>query len=496
MKQIFAIALLLLIPYFVFPKGNLPRTIVTTDGEIDDVDTFIRMLMYSNEYQLEGLIYSSSMWHYKGDGKGSKFTSEMEMTRNMYGAKTDLRWPGVLWIQDLLKAYAQVHPNLILHDKNYPSPTYLNSLVKVGNIDFEGEMEQITEGSEWIKGKLLDKDPEPIYLQAWGGTNTIARALKSIEEEFGANKNWPAIKAKISKKAIIYTVMDQDATYKNYIGGHWPEIRVFYNAHQFASFAYPWKRIMPKATQPYFEGAYMANKIILDHGPLLKMYYSYGDGQKQAGDDEHIHGDITKIKNAQWGDFNQYDFISEGDSPAFLHLVDVGLNNLNNPSFGGWGGRFVQAKDNPYRFEDSEQAADFNPETGKMDINYSQTRWLIAAQEDFAARADWCVKSYADANHAPQITVKEGMYLTAKAGQELLLNIETRDPDRNGIQLKAWAYPEAGSGKAGVTIGEKKAIVSIPDSAKKGDTFHVVIEGTDNGSPALTRYRRVVISIR
>ena len=496
MKQIFAIALLLLIPYFVFPKGNLPRTIVTTDGEIDDVDTFIRMLMYSNEYQLEGLIYSSSMWHYKGDGKGSKFTSEMEMTRNMYGAKTDLRWPGVLWIQDLLKAYAQVHPNLILHDKNYPSPTYLNSLVKVGNIDFEGEMEQITEGSEWIKGKLLDKDPEPIYLQAWGGTNTIARALKSIEEEFGANKNWPAIKAKISKKAIIYTVMDQDATYKNYIGGHWPEIRVFYNAHQFASFAYPWKRIMPKATQPYFEGAYMANKIILDHGPLLKMYYSYGDGQKQAGDDEHIHGDITKIKNTQWGDFNQYDFISEGDSPAFLHLVDVGLNNLNNPSFGGWGGRFVQAKDNPYRFEDSEQAADFNPETGKMDINYSQTRWLIAAQEDFAARADWCVKSYADANHAPQITVKEGMYLTAKAGQELLLNIETRDPDRNGIQLKAWAYPEAGSGKAGVTIGEKKAIVSIPDSAKKGDTFHVVIEGTDNGSPALTRYRRVVISIR
>ena len=133
-----------------FAKGNLPRTIVTTDGEIDDVDTFIRMLMYSNEYHLEGLIYSSSMWHYKGDGKGTKFTSEMEMTRNMYGAKTDLRWPGVQWIQDLLKAYAQVHANLILHDKNYPSPAYLNSLVKVGNIDFEGEMEQITEGSEWI----------------------------------------------------------------------------------------------------------------------------------------------------------------------------------------------------------------------------------------------------------------------------------------------------------------------------------------------------------
>jgi hypothetical protein len=496
MKKFISLALLCFISFVAFPKGNLPRTIVTTDGEIDDVDTFIRMLMYSNEYHLEGLVYSSSMWHYKGDGKGTKFTSEMEMTRTLYGTKTDLRWPGVHWIQDLLQAYAQVHPNLILHDKNYPTPAYLNSLVKVGNIDFEGEMEQVTEGSEWIKSKLLDKDPNPIYLQAWGGTNTIARALKSIEEQYAADKNWPIIKAKVSKKAIIYTVMDQDATYKNYIGGHWPEIRVFYNAHQFGSFAYPWKRIMPKATQPYFEGAYMANRIILDHGPLLKMYYSYGDGQKQAGDDEHIHGDISKIKNAQWGDFAQYDFISEGDSPAFLHLVDVGLNNLNNPSFGGWGGRFVQAKDNPFRFEDNDEAADFNPETGKMDISYSQTRWLIAAQEDFAARADWCVKSYADANHAPQITVKEGMFLTAKPGQELLINIETRDPDRNGIKLKAWAYPEAGSGKAGVAIGGKMATLSIPDNAKIGDSFHVVIEGTDNGIPALTRYRRVVIQIR
>jgi len=489
------ILFLLFVSASLFAKGHLPRTIVTTDGEIDDVDTFIRMLLYSNEYQLEGLVYSSSMWHYKGDGKGTKFTSEMEMTRTMYGAKTDLRWPGVNWIQDLLKAYAQVHPNLILHDKNYPTPAYLNSLVKVGNIDFEGEMEQVTEGSEWIKMKLLDNEPEPIYLQAWGGTNTIARALKSIEEQFAGEKNWASIKDKISKKAIIYTVMDQDATLKNYIAGNWPQIRVFYNGHQFGSFAYPWKRIMPKATQPYFEGAYMGPKIIQNHGPLLKMYYSYGDGQKQAGDDEHIHGDPSKLKNAQWGSFSPYDFISEGDSPAFLHLVDVGLNNLNNPSFGGWGGRFAIAEGNPYRFEDNDKAADSNPETGKLDISYSQTRWLIAAQEDFAARADWCIKSFKEANHAPQITVKEGMNMNAKAGAILTLHVTSRDPDGNEVKLKVWPYPEAGSGKADATLSDGRITVKIPAEAKKGDTFHVVVEGTDTGSPALTRYRRVVITL-
>lgn len=495
MKKILVIILSVGLLSPIFAKENLPRTIITTDGEIDDVDTFIRMLLYSNEFHLEGLVYSSSMWHYKGDGKGTLFTSEMEMTKKMYGAKTDLRWPGVQWIQDLLKAYAEVYPNLIQHAKNYPSPAYLNSLVKVGNIDFEGEMEKITPGSEWIKAKLLDNNPEAIYLQAWGGTNTIARALKSIEEAYSKQKDWPIIQEKISRKAIIYTVMDQDATYKKYIGQHWPKIRVFYNARQFASFAYPWKRVMPKVAQPYFEGPYMSKNIILNHGPLLKMYYAYGDGQKQEGDDEHIHGDPSKLKNAQWGSFVPYDFISEGDSPAFLHLVDVGLNNLNNPSYGGWGGRFAPAKDNPYRYEDNEKAADFNPEVGKLDINYSQTRWLIALQEDFAARADWCVKSFKEANHAPQITVREGMKVYAQPGQSLTLNLLAIDPDKNEVTLTGWPYTEAGSGTADIQITGNKALVKIPANAQKGETYHVIIEGKDHGSPSLRGYRRVVVNI-
>jgi hypothetical protein len=36
---------------------------------------------------------------------------------------------------------------------------------------------------------------------------------------------------------------------------------------------------------------------------------------------------------------------------------------------------------------------------------------------------------------------------------------------------------------------------AAPAEAKKGDTFHIVVEGTDTGSPALTRYRRVVITL-
>ena len=61
----------------------------------------------------------------------------------------------------------------------YPTADYLKSIIRVGNIEFEGEMEKVTEGSEFIKNILLDDDNQPVYVLIWGGTNTLARALKS-----------------------------------------------------------------------------------------------------------------------------------------------------------------------------------------------------------------------------------------------------------------------------------------------------------------------------
>ena len=200
-----------------------PRTIVTTDGEVDDQDSFIRLLLYSNEFDLIGLVYSSSQWHYTGDGKGTPFTSEMDMTKNLYGERTELRWPGTDWMQEFIDRYALVYPNLKLHASDFPKPEYLKSLVKVGNIVFEGEMESDTEGSNYIRDILLDQSTTPVYLQIWGGTNTVARALKSIEDKYRNTPEWERVKRKVSDKAIIYAVLDQDATYKKYVAPNWPE---------------------------------------------------------------------------------------------------------------------------------------------------------------------------------------------------------------------------------------------------------------------------------
>ncbi len=489
---------------FFFSEGfsqqsstSKPRTIVTTDGEIDDVDSYIRMLLYANEFNIEGLVYSSSMWHYKGDGKGTKIISEMEMTKKMYGEKTDLRWPGTTWMNDLLDAYEKVFPSLSKNANGYPTAAHLKSLVKVGNIDFEGEMENDTEGSDFIKAKLLDNTTQPIYLQVWGGTNTIARALKSIEDKYKNTNEWQKMYKKICDKAIIYAILDQDATYKKYVAVNWPGIKVYYNSHQFWCLAYPWKQAVNEKLYPLLQGKFMGENIINNHGPLTKMYYSYGDGQKQAGDDEHIHGDLSKIKTGQWGSFEKYDFLSEGDSPAFLHLINVGLDNLANPSFGGWGGRLKQSKTNPSRWEDGEEVADFNPITQKIDLAYPQIRWLEALQNDFAARADWCVNDFKNANHAPKISVPKNK-LIVTAGQTINLKATATDTDKNKVTISFWQYNEAGTSpeKAVIHATGNNTQIQIPSTAKSGDTIHIIVEGKDNGTPSLTRYQRVVLTIK
>lgn len=477
------------------PFSPKPRTIVTTDGEIDDVDSFIRMLLYANEFRIEGLIYSSSMWHYKGDGKETPFTSEMEMTKNIYGEQTDLRWPGTEWMNPLLDAYEEIYPMLSQHAEGFPVPAHLRSLVHVGNIDFEGEMEVDTEGSDFIKAKLLDEEMEPIYLQVWGGTNTIARALKSIEDEYKGKPEWESIYQKVVGKTILYAILDQDATYRKYIAPNWPDLKIFYNSNQFWCFAYPWKRAVPEEHHYLFEGDFMGGEIINDHGPLLKQYYSYGDGQKQQGDDEHIHGDPTKIKDFQWGSFGMYDFISEGDSPAYLHLINVGLDNLDHPEWGGWGGRLVQSVEQPNRWEDGQEVLDFNPFTDNLDAAYPQVRWIKAIQEDFAARADWCVMDYAQANHPPVVRAVGSNILSVKAGDTCTLEIQISDPDGDKLNTLFWVYKEVGTYTGDAVLNPNGNLVEVKLDDSSTGQLHVIAEVSDDTVHPMTRYLRFVVEV-
>jgi hypothetical protein len=470
-----------------------PRTIITTDGEVDDMDSFIRLLLYTNDLNIVGFVYSSSEFHYAGDGKGTQFTSNMPWAKQ-YGTRTELRWLGTQWIQDYIDKYAMVYQNLLLHDKNYPTPQHLMSLVKVGNITFEGEMDHDTEGSDFIRKLLLDDNKLPVLVQIWGGTNTVARALRSIEEEYKMSAQWQDIYKKVSDKLVLYLILDQDETYKKYVSVSWPDVNVINNSAQFWSLAYPWKQMSPPNMHPYLGGRWFSENIKFNHGPLLEGYFLWGDGQKLTADFDHTHGDTVQMKEKG---MTKYDFISEGDSPSYLYLVDVGLRSAEDASYGGWGGRMVKSA--PHQWQDGDNAMDFNPAAQKDDKSYPQTRWIDVIQNDFAARADWCVKNYKEANHAPVVKLNHGKNIKAARRETVKLGASATDPDHDKITCKWWQYFEADSYAGKITLNDPSSLRTsfiVPADARSGDTIHVICEVTDHGMPALTRYARVIITVK
>jgi Cellulose-binding protein Sde0182, C-terminal domain len=127
-------------------------------------------------------------------------------------------------------------------------------------------------------------------------------------------------------------------------------------------------------------------------------------------------------------------------------------------------------------------------------------RWTVALQNDFAARADWCVKSYKGANHAPVVMLGHAVDLEAKPGAAIKLSAKgTSDPDGDKLTYRWWQYGEADSYDGAVEIndaGKQDASFIVLDNAGKGKTIHLICEVTDNGTPKLTRYQRVVFNIQ
>jgi len=410
-----------------------PRIIATTDGEIDDRCSMIRFLLYANQWQIEGIIYSSSKFHWEGHN-----------------------WAGTRWIEDQIDSYAKVYPNLKKHAPGYPSPEQLRSKVFVGNIDKVGSMDTDTPGSNRIVEVLLDNKPGPVYLQAWGGTNTIARALWKIQHEH------PQRMEAVSRKAILYIILDQDDTLRKYIIPNWPRLQVLGSFRQFACIAYRWYEKMPAQQRHFFERRWMEENILRGHGPLCAMYEA-----------------------------NQGRFRSEGDSPSFMHQIDVGLRSLEHPSFGGWGGRFEPDPTFPGKNVWRGAADD-------GDLNKPIWRWAEAFQNDWAARADWCVKSPEEANHPPIAHLAGPLDRKVKPGQRVTLSASgSSDPDGDRLSFRWWQYADADTARSTVAIqgADRREGAEFVVPNEPGRTVHIILEVTDDGTPPLTRYRRIVFHI-
>ena len=103
-----------------------PRVVITADPELDDNNTDIRAILYSSDVRFEGLIYVSSQFHWRGDGKGTtQYIAGREYTRLGLCPCTSWRFsPNERFIDNIVDAYAKAYRNLrstirtTLHPKN------------------------------------------------------------------------------------------------------------------------------------------------------------------------------------------------------------------------------------------------------------------------------------------------------------------------------------------------------------------------------------------
>jgi hypothetical protein len=125
-------------------------------------------------------------------------------------------------------------------------------------------------------------------------------------------------------------------------------------------------------------------------------------------------------------------------------------------------------------------------------------RWREAFQNDFAARMLWTTRAPAEANHAPVVRLAHAAELRVKAGDWITLDASpTTDPDGDSLSFLWFAYPEAGTLKEPLQLGTenmRRNSFRVPDTSGAATT-HVIVQVTDRGEPALTRYQRVILHI-
>ncbi len=180
------IAVLQPLRLFAADKGNAgkPRVIVLTDieNEPDDAMSMVRFLTYSNQWDVEGLVATTSV-HQK---------------------KETAAWR----IREIVTAYGKVRDNLLKHEKGYPSADYLLSVIKEGRPDYG--MHAVgkgmdSEGSELIIKAVDRSDSRPVWVLVWGGPNCLAQALWKVK----ATRSESELKAFVSKLRV-YAISDQD----------------------------------------------------------------------------------------------------------------------------------------------------------------------------------------------------------------------------------------------------------------------------------------------
>jgi hypothetical protein len=491
-----------------------PRIIITADPEMDDNNSLLRLLLYSTDVNIEGLVYASSQFHWKGDGKGTKwFVAGREYDRFNMGVCPCESWRWAKdekFIHNAVEAYAKVYPNLKIHNKEYPAPDYLRSVIRYGNIEFDGDFSKDTPGSLLIKNTLMDNKQEKLFVTVWGGASTLSRALKSIEDQNKYSVQWPDIQKKISNKLVILLSGDQDDTYAHYIKPTWPNVET----RQFSqgpNFGYNATIKADPVNMAYMTPEWM-EKNITSVGPLGKLYSVWGDGKQMVKGDKVDYFGLSGYTADELRKMGYYvwmppqpkgTWLSEGDNPTFMNMLDNGLKSYEKGYYGGWGGSIVKfnSESNPFAATtNSEQMANQMTASNKepKDDPIPFPNYFPDVQNSFAARMKWSITpQYNDANHEPKIKIIGPEIIMANKGQKIKLYSNATDPDGQKVSTRWYQTPTFYKYKVIIDdVNQANIEATIPEGIQSGQELHLIAEVTDEGTPPLKHYQRVIVVIR
>lgn len=414
------------------------RVIVETDagGDPDDEQSLVRFLLYCNEWDVEGIIANRPVAR-EGENRNPERT-------------------GLGIVRRLIRAYGDCYPNLRLHDPRYPSPEDLLRRTVAG-------YEDTPDGVRLILSAVDREDPRPVWFLNWGtdhgsAPSCLKRALDQVLRERG-REGYARFKNRLrlsSSDAFGEHTTSLDPPWKLWVDTFRPELEGRRWYHRFSA-------LTAKAG-----GFDLQRDLLMGHGPLGALYPT-----------------------------NTTHFMKEGDTMTFLYLVPTGMNDPEQPTWGSWAGRYGPSEEYPGKpYYWANQADEWG---GRSHRENTLARWAEHLQNDFRARLDWCVSKRSEANHPPRPRVRGSLTRTVKAGEEVTLDARgSTDPDGDTLRHEWMIYPEAGTYRGPLpevrNARSARATLTAP-SVKEPRTLHVLLVVTDDGSPPLTRYRRVILNL-
>jgi hypothetical protein len=463
------------------PFAAKNRVFVLTDigNEPDDQMSLVRLLLYSNELDIEGIAAVTSN-HLK-----DRLHDEI--------------------IHDVVRAYGTVRSNLLDHATGWPTAAALDAAITTGprRSGMAGiDPAHPSPAATALIAAVDRPDPRPLWVSIWGGPNTLAEALSVIRQTRSQE-----LVERFAAKLRVYAIADQDDS------GPW--IR-----RQFPTLQYV---VSPSGQPDDYAGATWTG---------ISGDRFYGNDAEAADGSEIDNGWLdARIRKGPLGSlYPKVAYIMEGDTPSFLGLTANGLDSAMSPAWGGWGGRYIfrqpygetraiwtQGGMPVYGVNSRDRVVGVGGRTAESD-QATIWRWRDAFQNDFAARIDWTIKPFAEANHPPRAVIAGypdtgPITIDVTAGRPVTLDAGgSTDPDRGqNLHFRWFLYREAGARLTPLTDvgiegeGLPRATLSAPAACRPAFSFmdlpcpsgqaHIVLEVSDDGQPALTSYRRIILRV-